>query len=219
MLISISATQFAKGDRVIARIDKDEWYAGTLTKVSRDGKKVTFESNDGEEFHIDGEDLEHIKHISVTGKKSKYSDADAKKLIAKKVDKEKEPVKAKEPTKVTKPKFTIPYAIGEQVRVYFDDGVKGKSVVGDIDAENGLVGVWRGRGNLIWLSLKNVSKLDKELIPKVKSNFKEGDRVIAKFPDGLEGPTVVAAIAEGKVGVWRGRGNIVWLDPKNVKPK
>jgi len=80
--ISISAaTAFTKGQRVIAKIKKDEWYAGFVKTLGRTGG-YTIQFNDGDVVKVDQSDVKNIKAITKVGKKTSYSDAEAKALIA-----------------------------------------------------------------------------------------------------------------------------------------
>lgn len=85
--LSLSAGDhgFTKGDRVVCKIAKDEWYIGT---VKRAGAKIYVDFDDGADAVIEPADFKHVK-LMTTAKKLKRSltDAEAKALFAKAVAK------------------------------------------------------------------------------------------------------------------------------------
>lgn len=89
--VSTSAAAFGKGDRIIARIAKNEWHTGEVTRA---GAKLGIKFDDGATATVGPEDLKDVKLLT-TNKKSKkpLTDAEAKPLFAKKE-------KASKPTKV-----------------------------------------------------------------------------------------------------------------------
>lgn len=81
-MIGLSAAGFKKNDRVVVRLDKNEWYIGT---IERSGKTVSVDFDDGHEADIEAEDFEHVKVVDASTKPRKkfLTDAQAKALYAK----------------------------------------------------------------------------------------------------------------------------------------
>lgn len=112
--VSLSAVQrrvatghnFAKGDRVICKIAKDEWYTGTVVKA---GAKVTVDFDDDFDAIIDEDDFKHIK-LMVKPKKTKkaLTDAEAKALTEEAPQKIKKTVVTKPETPIKKPLVKTP---------------------------------------------------------------------------------------------------------------
>lgn len=79
-MLSLSATNhnFKKGDRVVVKVKKNEWYIGT---VKRAGVKVTVDFDDGLDAVIEQSDFKHLK-LMVKAKKLKraLTDEEAKAL-------------------------------------------------------------------------------------------------------------------------------------------
>ncbi len=59
--ISLSAATFAKGDRIIARAKKDEWYTGT---VKRFGAKLYLDFDDGATATVESKDFKWVKLLT-----------------------------------------------------------------------------------------------------------------------------------------------------------
>lgn len=98
---SASDSGFSKGDRIIARLDKNEWLTGEVTRA---GAKLGIKFDDGSTATVDPEDFKDVKLLT-TPKKSKkpLTDAEAKPLFAK--VKKAKTEKAEKPTKVKKVKI------------------------------------------------------------------------------------------------------------------
>lgn len=89
---SASDSGFSKGDRIIARLDKNEWLTGEITRA---GAKLGIKFDDGSTATVGAEDFKDVKLLT-TPKKSKkvLTDAEAKPLFAK-VKKAEKPVTEK----------------------------------------------------------------------------------------------------------------------------
>ncbi len=86
ILISLSAATFAKGDRVIVRAKKNEWYIGTVTRA---GVKIGIVFDDGATAQVEKADFKHVHHMNRDRKIIRaLDDVSAAKLIAKKNVKE-----------------------------------------------------------------------------------------------------------------------------------
>lgn len=75
--LSAGTHNFKRGDRVICKVDKDEWYTGTVTRA---GAKVHVDFDDDFDAVIDENDFKHIKALT-TPKKSKRALSDAQMKI------------------------------------------------------------------------------------------------------------------------------------------
>jgi hypothetical protein len=60
MLISLSASNFKKGDRVAFKVAKDEWYLGTIKSI---GIKIKINCDDGDLLTVEQEDFRYIKPL------------------------------------------------------------------------------------------------------------------------------------------------------------
>lgn len=81
IFISVSAApRFTPGQKVALREANNKWLAGKITEVSSHG--VTFKSNDGDEFDIDGKELRWVRAITKSGKRTPYSNEEIKPLFA-----------------------------------------------------------------------------------------------------------------------------------------
>jgi hypothetical protein len=119
--ISLSATSFEKGDRIIAKIAKNEWHTGTVTRA---GAKLGLKFDDGATATVDPEDFKLVKKLT-TDKVSKkpLTDVQAKPLFAK--------VKKEKATKDPKP--------GKKVKVdvsALPSEKQQKTTTVDLDAPN-----------------------------------------------------------------------------------
>lgn len=81
---SLSATTFAKGDRVVVRAAKDEWYVGTVTRA---GVKLSVTFDDGASTTVDDADFKHVKMLTTKNPakmvKRAQTDDSAKAMFAK----------------------------------------------------------------------------------------------------------------------------------------
>ena len=80
LIVSVSAAQpFKKGDKVIYKVANNEWYAGVIYSVGRSGNLYKVLANDGT---IDTVKTTSIKPISIKGKKTAYTNAEASELTS-----------------------------------------------------------------------------------------------------------------------------------------
>lgn len=84
MRIYISTSAVAKSDKIVVKYGKDQWYAGEVSKVARDGVTVSVKFNDGS---TDTVAVTKVKKIAVKGKKTPYTDTEANALVSKYRDK------------------------------------------------------------------------------------------------------------------------------------
>lgn len=97
---------FKKGDRVIVRVAKDEWYTGSVIKAGAKLVKVDFD--DGQEADIEPEDFKHIKTLLVDKKfKKPLTLAKAKELYTAPKTAPKKVPTVKPATKPTKVKVAL----------------------------------------------------------------------------------------------------------------
>jgi hypothetical protein len=170
LFISLSVyRKYTVGQRVLVKAAKDEWYSGTVTRITK--TKVYADLDDGSDVDFSiKETARFVKPLKAKLKKSKapYGDAEVKALVAEDKVKAKTAEKQEtQPIKVSKLKKKGQrisedrlkgISRGDKVVVDFGDLI-GPTVVGMTDHKNNEIGVWRGRGNLVWVKYSQIIDL------------------------------------------------------------